>query len=341
MIVAARMSDVVLFGVGRLRAGRARLPRRGQPARGRRVHGRTSATSTADELDGLPVVPFEALERDAIRRTSYAMFVAIGFSGVNQRARARSTSECKAARLRADQLRQLEGDVLGRARARRQLLRLRGERDPAERPDRQQRHPLERQPHRPRLDDRATTVFIASHAVISGQRHDRRVVASSASTRRSATAITVAPRCVIGAGALIMKDTEEGGVYSVRGHRAAREEELGADASECAGRSAASSCSSPPPLPVGGVARDGARSSSADGDGVRLLLLGARRARAASHRPRATFDPSWPRRCTSRDRAGARARAARRVRRQRRDGLLPRRGRGPQATSTTSAGPAA
>ena len=29
--------------------------------------------------------------------------------------------------------------------------------------------------------------------------------------------VQVAPRCVIGAGALIMKDTEEGSVYSVAG----------------------------------------------------------------------------------------------------------------------------
>ena len=29
--------------------------------------------------------------------------------------------------------------------------------------------------------------------------------------------VTIAPRCVIGADALIMKDTEEGAVYSVRG----------------------------------------------------------------------------------------------------------------------------
>jgi len=32
--------------------------------------------------------------------------------------------------------------------------------------------------------------------------------------------VSVAPRCVIGAGALIMKDTEEGGVYSVLGTEA-------------------------------------------------------------------------------------------------------------------------
>ena len=41
--------------------------------------------------------------------------------------------------------------------------------------------------------------------------------ASSASTRPSATAITIAPECVIGAGALIMRDTEPAAVYSVRG----------------------------------------------------------------------------------------------------------------------------
>ena len=32
--------------------------------------------------------------------------------------------------------------------------------------------------------------------------------------------VTIAPHCVIGAGALVMRDTEEGGVYAVRGTEA-------------------------------------------------------------------------------------------------------------------------
>jgi carbonic anhydrase/acetyltransferase-like protein (isoleucine patch superfamily) len=59
-------------------------------------------------------------------------------------------------------------------------------------------------------------VFIASHAVVSGNCRigESSFVGVNATFRDG---ITVAPRCVIGAGALIMKDTVEGGVYSVRG----------------------------------------------------------------------------------------------------------------------------
>lgn len=59
-------------------------------------------------------------------------------------------------------------------------------------------------------------VFIASHAVVSGNATigDYSFVGVNATFRDG---VRVAPRCVIGAGAVIMKDTEEGGVYSVRG----------------------------------------------------------------------------------------------------------------------------
>ncbi len=57
--------------------------------------------------------------------------------------------------------------------------------------------------------------FIASHAVISGNVRMGRT-ASSASTHRSRRDHD-RTQCVIGAGALIMRDTERGGVYSVRG----------------------------------------------------------------------------------------------------------------------------
>lgn len=58
--------------------------------------------------------------------------------------------------------------------------------------------------------------FIASHAVISGRVRigHSSFVGVNATFRDN---VTVAPQCVIGAGALIMKDTVEGGVYSVRG----------------------------------------------------------------------------------------------------------------------------
>ena len=63
--------------------------------------------------------------------------------------------------------------------------------------------------------------FIASHAVISGNVSigPYCFVGVNATFRDG---ITIAPRCVIGAGALIMKDTEEGAVHAVRGTEAAR-----------------------------------------------------------------------------------------------------------------------
>jgi sugar O-acyltransferase (sialic acid O-acetyltransferase NeuD family) len=58
--------------------------------------------------------------------------------------------------------------------------------------------------------------FIASHAVVSGNVTigDYCFIGVNATFRDG---VAVAPRTVVGAGALIMKDTVEGGVYSVRG----------------------------------------------------------------------------------------------------------------------------
>lgn len=57
--------------------------------------------------------------------------------------------------------------------------------------------------------------FIASHAVISGNCTigDYCFVGVNATFR---DAVNVAPRCVIGAGAVVMKDTEEGDVLAIR-----------------------------------------------------------------------------------------------------------------------------
>lgn len=58
--------------------------------------------------------------------------------------------------------------------------------------------------------------FVASHAVVSGNcRIGHHSFVGVNATFRDG--ITVAPRCVIGAGALIMRDTQEGDVYAVRG----------------------------------------------------------------------------------------------------------------------------
>jgi sugar O-acyltransferase (sialic acid O-acetyltransferase NeuD family) len=61
--------------------------------------------------------------------------------------------------------------------------------------------------------------FIASHAVISGNVTigEYSFVGVNATFRDG---VTVGPRSVIGAGALIMKDTEEGAVHAVRGTEA-------------------------------------------------------------------------------------------------------------------------
>lgn len=59
-------------------------------------------------------------------------------------------------------------------------------------------------------------VFIASHVVVSGNcRIGRRSFVGVNATFRDG--ITVAPDCIIGAGAVIMKDTQPGEVYAVRG----------------------------------------------------------------------------------------------------------------------------
>lgn len=58
--------------------------------------------------------------------------------------------------------------------------------------------------------------FIASHVVVSGNcRIGHHSFVGVNATFRDG--VTVAPRCVIGASAVIMKDTQEGEVYGVRG----------------------------------------------------------------------------------------------------------------------------
>ena len=113
----------------------------------------------------------------------------------------------------------------GPQRVRRQYVHLRGERDPALRDDRRRHRALERQPHRPRLDDRRPRLHRLARGVSGNVTiGDYCFVGVNATFRDG---ITVAPRCVIGAGALIMKDTEEGAVYAVRGTEPLEQEELG------------------------------------------------------------------------------------------------------------------
>jgi sugar O-acyltransferase (sialic acid O-acetyltransferase NeuD family) len=167
----------------------------------------------SDQLDGLPVVPFESLpETHAPDR--YSMFVAIGFSGVNQ-ARREVYEQCRdlgyelisyvnsaatywgELELGANCFVFEENVIQPNVRIGNNVILWSGNHIG----------------HDSTIEDH---VFIASHAVISGNV----TIGESSFVGVNATfrdGITVAPRCVIGAGALIMKDTIEGGVYSVRG----------------------------------------------------------------------------------------------------------------------------
>jgi sugar O-acyltransferase (sialic acid O-acetyltransferase NeuD family) len=206
------VSDVVIFGLGDF----ARIARiyLGEDSE----HDVVAFTANeryvqSDRLDGLPVVPFESLpETHAPDR--YSMFVAIGFSGVNQ-ARKEVYERCRElgyellsyVNSKATYWGKLdlgancfvfeENVIQPRVRIGNDVIVWSGNHIG----------------HDSTIEDH---VFIASHAVISGNV----TIGESSFIGVNATfrdGITVAPRCVIGAGALIMKDTVEGGVYSVRG----------------------------------------------------------------------------------------------------------------------------
>jgi sugar O-acyltransferase (sialic acid O-acetyltransferase NeuD family) len=166
-----------------------------------------------EELYGRPIVPFEELV-STHPPSDYSMFVAIGFSRVNQ-ARAEVYSQCKEAgydlvsyiNSRATQWGELaigdntfifEDNVLQPfVRIGSNVVLWSGNHIG----------------HDAQIGDH---VFIASHAVVSGNVRigDYCFVGVNATFRDG---VTIAPRCVIGAAALIMKDTEEGAVHAVRG----------------------------------------------------------------------------------------------------------------------------
>jgi len=165
------------------------------------------------ELLGLPVVPFEQL-RDSHPPATTAMFVAIGFSGVNRTRRA-MVDECKAGgyelvsyvsskALPFGDLEVGENTFVFEANVIQPFVRI-------------GRNVIvwsgNHIGHHSTIEDHC---FIASHAVISGNVTigEESFVGVNATFRDG---VKVAPRNVIGAGALIMKDTEEGAVYSVPG----------------------------------------------------------------------------------------------------------------------------
>jgi sugar O-acyltransferase (sialic acid O-acetyltransferase NeuD family) len=206
------VSDVVLFGTGDFAQVACEYLRRDSPHEvvAFTVHEQYIGEG---ELLGVPVVPFERLV-DSHPPSGCAMFVAVGFSGVNKTRRA-MYEECKGkgyelisyVSSKAIHLGEVElGDncFVFEANVIQPFVRIgsnviiwSGNHIG----------------HHSRLGDHC---FIASHAVISGNVTigEETFVGVNATFRDG---VTVAPRCLIGAGALIMKDTEEGGVYSVRG----------------------------------------------------------------------------------------------------------------------------
>jgi sugar O-acyltransferase (sialic acid O-acetyltransferase NeuD family) len=206
------MSEVVLFGVGDFaRTARTYLDADSDhQVVAFTVHERYVEASS---LDGLPVVPFEGLV-ESHPPDRFAMFVAVGFSRVNE-ARREVYEECKAlgydlisyVNSKAIHWGELDlGDncfvfeanvIQPNVRIGNNVILWSGNHIG----------------HDATIEDHC---FIASHVVVSGNV----TIGRSSFVGVNATfrdAITVAPRCIIGAGALIMRDTQEGEVYSVRG----------------------------------------------------------------------------------------------------------------------------
>jgi sugar O-acyltransferase (sialic acid O-acetyltransferase NeuD family) len=206
------MSDVVVFGVGDF-ARTARIYLDEDSPHDVVAFTVNERYIEESELDGLPIVPFETLE-ESHRPGRFAMFVAIGFSRVNK-ARTEVYEQCKDRGYElisyvnskaihwgelkiGDNCFVFEANVIQpNVRIGNNVILWSGNHIG----------------HDANIEDNC---FIASHVVISGNV----TIGRSSFVGVNATfrdGITVAPECVIGAGALIMKDTDEGAVYSVRG----------------------------------------------------------------------------------------------------------------------------
>jgi sugar O-acyltransferase (sialic acid O-acetyltransferase NeuD family) len=209
------VSEVVIFGTGDFAQIACEYLRRDsrQDVVAFTVHERYIDEA---ELLGLPVVPFEGLT-ETHPPSDCGMFVAVGFSGVNT-SRRLMYDECKRngyelisyVSSQAHQVAEVDlGDncfvfeanvIQPFVRIGRDVIIWSGNHIG----------------HHSQIGDHC---FIASHAVISGNVTigDETFVGVNATFRDG---VTVAPRNVIGAGALIMKDTEEGDVYAARGTEA-------------------------------------------------------------------------------------------------------------------------
>jgi sugar O-acyltransferase (sialic acid O-acetyltransferase NeuD family) len=206
------MSDVVIFGSGDYARVAYAYLRDDSPhdVVAFTVHERYV---TSEELLGLPVVPFETLDKSH-PSADHAMLVAIGFSGVN-RARAELYTDCKRRGYelityissQAFVSKDVEvGDncFIFEANVIQPYVRIGND---------VVIWSANHIGHDSTIEDHC---FIASQVVISGNV----TIGASSFVGVNATfrdGVTVAPRNVIGAGALIMKDTEEGAVYSARG----------------------------------------------------------------------------------------------------------------------------
>jgi sugar O-acyltransferase (sialic acid O-acetyltransferase NeuD family) len=174
------------------------------------VHGEYAE---ATEFSGLPLVPFEQLH-ERFPPGEFAMFVAIGFSRVNQ-ARREVYDACKAqgyeliTYVSSRALRSAETEIgdncfVFEANVLQPFVRIGND---------VILWSGNHIGHDSVIDDHC---FIASHAVISGNV----TVGSSSFIGVNATirdGVSIAEDCVVGAGALIMRDTKRGGVYAVPG----------------------------------------------------------------------------------------------------------------------------
>jgi sugar O-acyltransferase (sialic acid O-acetyltransferase NeuD family) len=206
------MSKVVIFGTGDYGRIAHRYLEADSP------HDVVAFTVHADyveheQLSGLPVFPFEELERE-YPPGSVSLLVAAGFSKVNQ-VRSAIFTECKEQGYEFVSYTSSRAMVWGDV------------------PIGENTFIFEANVVQPgvRIGDNVVLwsgnhighdsiigdhCFIASHAVISGNcKLGHHCFVGVNATFRDG--VTVAPRCVVGAGALVMKDTQEGDVYSVPG----------------------------------------------------------------------------------------------------------------------------
>jgi len=168
---------------------------------------------TSDEFRGLPLVPFEQLE-ERYPPDEFAMFVAVGFSRVNQ-ARREIYEACKTRRyelisyvssraMRSEETEIGDNCFVFEANVIQPFVRIGND---------VVLWSGNHIGHDSTIDDHC---FVASHAVVSGNV----MIGSSCFVGVNATirdGVTIAPDCVIGAGALIMRDTKQGQVYAVPG----------------------------------------------------------------------------------------------------------------------------